>query len=74
MWISDGRTRGEKAFMILKEGKLVSYGFYELHTQIQTWDKVSRIKIDLPKPTSELQNDLQLLLLKGDCEVHSLPE
>ncbi len=74
MWITEGRTRGEKSFMILKGGKITSYGFYELHTQIQTWNKISKLKIDLPHPTAELNNDLQMLLLKGDCEIHALPE
>ena len=73
MWICEGRTRGEKAFIILKEGKITSYGFYDLYTQIQTWSKISKIKIDLSKPTGDLQNDLRLLLLKGDCEIQEVP-
>jgi DNA polymerase-3 subunit epsilon len=27
---------GEKLFLIIENGKVVSYGFYELFTQIQT--------------------------------------
>jgi len=74
LWLGSGRKLGEKLFLIIENGKVVSYGFYELFTQIQTLSKVSKLKIDLPLPASDLINDLQLALLKGDFETLPLPK
>lgn len=74
LWLGTGRKLGEKLFLIVENGKVVSYGFYELFTQIQTSSKISKLKIDLPLPTSDLINDLQLALLKGDFETLDLPK
>lgn len=74
MWLGAGRRLGEKLFMILENGKVVSYGFYELFTQIQTLSKITKLKIDLPFSTSEMQNELQLALLRGDFETLPLPK
>jgi len=74
MWLGAGRRLGEKLFLILENGKVVSYGFYELFTQIQTLSKITKLKIDLPLSTSEMQNELQLALLRGDFETLPLPK
>lgn len=74
MWLGAGRRLGEKLFLILENGKVVSYGFYELFTQIQTLSKIAKLKIDLPLSTSEMQNELQLALLRGDFETLPLPK
>ena len=74
LWLGSGRKLGEKLFLIIENGKVVSYGFYELFTQIQTLSKISKLKIDLPLPASDLINDLQLALLKGDFETLPLPK
>ena len=74
LWLGSGRKLGEKIFLIIDNGKVTSYGFYELFTQIQTMSKISKLKIDLPLPTSDLINDLQLALLRGDFETLPLPK
>ncbi len=74
LWLGSGRKLGEKLFIIIENGKAVSYGFYELFTQIQTMSKISKLKIDLPLPTSDLTNELQLALLRGDFETLPLPK
>ncbi|MGZ5210505.1 MAG: 3'-5' exonuclease, partial [Kaistella sp.] len=74
MWLSAGRTLGEKSFVIFEKGKLTAYGFYELHTQINTWKKISALKIDLDTSTVDLQNDLKLALLREDFEIQPLPK
>lgn len=74
IWLGAGRRLGEKLFLILENGKVVSYGFYELFTQIQTLSKITKLKIDLPLSTSEIQNELQLALLRGDFETLPLPK
>lgn len=73
LWLSEGRTLGEKSFLIFEKGKLTAFGFYELHTQINSWTKLSKLKIDLNSFPADLQNDLQLALLRSDFEIISLP-
>lgn len=73
IWISQGRTLGEKCFFIFQKGKLTSYGFYELHTQINTLEKLSKVKIKVEKNSADLQNDLKLALLREDFEITTLP-
>jgi len=74
LWSIAGRTLGEKAFLILKNGKLASYGFYELHTQIQNKAKLQQLKIDVPSVPEHLTNELKLLLIKEDVQILPLPE
>ncbi|WP_312074948.1 3'-5' exonuclease [Chryseobacterium sp.] len=74
LWLGTGRKLGEKLFIIIENGKVVSYGFYELFTQIQTISKLSKLKIDTCYQSSDLINDLQLALLRGDFETLPLPK
>ncbi|AZA52576.1 PolC-type DNA polymerase III [Chryseobacterium sp. G0201] len=74
LWLGQGRKLGEKLFLIIENGKTVSYGFYELFTQIQTMSMISKLKIDLPLSAVDLNNDLQLALLRGDFETLPLPK
>lgn len=74
LWLGQGKKLGEKLFLIIENGKINSYGFYELFTQIQTLSKLSKLKIDLPLPASDLINELQLALLRGDFETLPLPK
>jgi len=74
LWLGTGRKLGEKLFLIIENGKVTSYGFYELFTQIQTMSKLSKLKLDLPLSATDLINDLQLALLKGDFETLPLPK
>ncbi|MCW3160850.1 3'-5' exonuclease [Chryseobacterium oryctis] len=74
LWLGQGRKLGEKLFIIIENGKVVSYGFYELFTQIQTLSKISKLKIDLVFSSSDLINELQLALLRGDFETLPLPK
>ncbi|WP_426274740.1 PolC-type DNA polymerase III [Chryseobacterium sp. S-02] len=74
LWLGSGRKLGEKLFLIIENGKAVSYGFYELFTQIQTMSKISKLRIDLPLPATDLIYELQLALLRGDFETLPLPK
>ncbi len=74
LWLGPGRKLGEKLFLIIENGKVVSYGFYELFTQIQTLSKLMKLKIDLLYQSSDLVNELQLALLRGDFETLPLPK
>lgn len=74
LWLGAGRKLGEKLFLIIENGRITSYGFYELFTQIQTLSKLSKLKIELPLPSSDLNNELQLALLRGDFETLPLPK
>lgn len=74
LWLGTGRKLGEKLFIIIENGKVTSYGFYELFTQIQTLSKLSKLKIDTCYQSSDLINDLQLALLRADFETLPLPK
>lgn len=74
IWVSAGRILGEKSFLILESGKPVSYGFYELHTQLLSKDKIDKLKINIKPPIIDLQNDLKLSLLKNEFDILPLPE
>ncbi len=74
LWLGAGRKLGEKLFLIIENGKVVSYGFYELFTQIQTLSKLAKLKIDLPFSSADLNNELQLAILRGDFETLPLPK
>lgn len=74
LWLGTGRKLGEKLFLIVENGRVVSYGFYELFTQIQTLSKLSKLKINLLFQSSDLNNDLQLALIRGDFETLPLPK
>ena len=73
LWLSTGRTLGEKSFLVFEKGKLSAYGFYELYTQIESLQKLSSLKIDIDFSTLDLQNDLKLGLLRGDFEIVPTP-
>ena len=73
MWISAGRTLGEKVFLIFEKGHLKAYGFYDLHTQIKTLNKIDALKIPVESTSSDLKNDLQLAILREDIEIIPLP-
>lgn len=74
LWLGSGRKLGEKLFLIIENGKVISYGFYELFTQIQTLSRLSKLKIDLPLSAADLNNDLQMALIRGDFETLPLPK
>lgn len=74
IWLGPGRRLGEKLFLIIDNGKVLSYGFYELFTQIQTMSKISKLKIDLQYQSGDLVNELQLAILRGDFETLPLPK
>ena len=74
LWLGQGRKLGEKLFLIVENGKIVSYGFYELFTQIQTLSKLSKLKIETLFQSADLNNELQLALLRGDFETLPLPK
>lgn len=73
IWLMKGRRLGEKAFILLEQGKLTAYGFYELHSQIQTIEKINHLKINIPVSTADMENDLKMALLKDYIKIIPLP-
>ena len=73
IWFSSGRTLGEKSFLVLEKGKLIGFGFYELYHQIQSLEKIKKLMLPVSRFSQELQNDLQLALLRNEFEVSPLP-
>lgn len=74
LWLTSGRTLGEKSFLLFNEGNLEAYGFFDLFTQINTLQKISSLKVEIDFPTDDLENDLKLGLLQGDFEKIALPQ
>ena len=74
IWTSPGRTLGEKSFLLIEKGKLTGYGFYELFHQIQSIDKIKKLMLPVERFSTELQNDLQLGLLRNEFDTKSLSE
>lgn len=72
IWSSSGRTLGEKSFLVLEKGKLIGFGFYELYHQIQSLEKIKKLMLPVPRFSQDLQNDLQLALLRNEFEVFPL--
>lgn len=72
IWSSSGRTLGEKSFLVLEKGKLTGFGFYELYHQIQSLEKIKKLMLPVPRFSQDLQNDLQLALLRNEFEVFPL--
>ncbi|MBS1548496.1 MAG: 3'-5' exonuclease [Bacteroidetes bacterium] len=64
----EGRVLGEKVFLVINKGKLVSFGFYEYHTQIQSKKKLALLSMDLPEVGTEVYNEIRLSLLRGDVQ------
>ncbi|WP_417428364.1 PolC-type DNA polymerase III [Halpernia sp.] len=73
LWLSEGRTLGEKSFLIIENGALKSYGFYELYHQIKSRDKIDKLKIDISFEPKLLENYLKLALLKNYFKIEALP-
>jgi DNA polymerase-3 subunit epsilon len=59
LWISEGRTLGEKSFLIIENGLLTGFGFYELYHQIQSWEMIKKLKIDISFEPKLLENYLK---------------
>lgn len=45
VWILEGRGLGEKCFLIVENGKIKSYGYYEIFSQINTSEKIEKRSI-----------------------------
>lgn len=73
LWIGEGRVLGEKSFLILENGQLVGFGFYELYHQIKTREKINKLKIDILFEPKLMENYLKLGLLKNYFEILPLP-
>lgn len=74
LWVGKGRALGEKSFLVLEEGKLSAFGYYELYHQIQSRSKIDKLKVEVKQVTPDIVNDLKLSLLKKDYEILQLPE
>lgn len=74
LWISKGRVLGEKSFLVIRNGKLIGYGFYELYHQILSWDKISKLMVKISNTSPKIKQDLQFSLFHKEYEVIKLPD
>lgn len=72
LWLSEGRTLGEKSFLIIENGILKSYGFYELYHQIKSRKMIDKLKIDVNFKPALMENYLKMALLKNYFEIQPL--
>ncbi|WKS95188.1 3'-5' exonuclease [Riemerella columbina] len=68
-----GRTRGEKSFILLENGKITGYGFYDWFSQISTYDKISKLKISVEHTTPAVYNELKLAFLRNEFKKQEIP-
>ncbi|MBT0525790.1 3'-5' exonuclease [Riemerella anatipestifer] len=68
-----GRTRGEKSFLLIEKGQVSGYGFYDWYHQISTYDKLSKLKIRVDKVSSDLKNEIKLALLRNEFKKQEIP-
>lgn len=73
LWVSEGRTRGEKAFYVLERGRITAYGFFEFHTQLQSLERLNKLKLPVKGNGKGLADEMKLALLKGEVQVYPLP-
>ncbi|NAW50705.1 3'-5' exonuclease [Elizabethkingia argentiflava] len=73
IWISEGRTKSEKSFLVLEDGNLTAYGFYDLHHQIKSRSKLNKLKNKIHIVNYSIYNELKLSLLRSDYEIINLP-
>lgn len=69
IWVSKGRTRGEKSFLAIKDGKFIGYGFYEWHHQVLSWEKIQKLMIPVASLPPSIKNEMQIAYLKGDFKI-----
>ena len=69
IWTMDGRTLGEKAFIVFENGQPRHYGFYELYTQVENASKRKKLQLPIEKTSPSLLNDLKIELLKSDVKI-----
>ncbi|MDY3318820.1 3'-5' exonuclease [Riemerella anatipestifer] len=68
-----GRTRGEKSFLLIEKGQVSGYGFYDWYHQISTYDKLSKLKIKVDRVSSDLKNEIKLALLRNEFKIQEIP-
>lgn len=73
IWTIKGRNRSEKAFIILEQGKITAFGFYEYFNQIQSLEKLNQLKIPVSISRRETDNLLKLSILQQDFKPSPIP-
>lgn len=74
IWIGEGRETGEKSFLTIENAQITGYGFYKFYKQIETLDKINKLKVEINRCNSEIINELQLSLLRENFELKKLPK
>lgn len=72
IWIGKGRVLGEKSFLLFEEGRITGFGFYELHHQIKSLEKIKKLIIPVSKVSPEIVNELKLSLLKKEFSIQKI--
>ncbi len=73
IWSVPGRGLGEETFVVIKNGKPESFGFYQVYSQLQSRSALEQLKIKIKSVSAGLLNEFQLALLKNEVKIHPLP-
>jgi len=74
LWISKEINAKNKYFLVLEKGKFSAYGFYEFYNQIESLEKINKLKIKIEEMDNTILNELKLSLLSGNFEIKKLPK
>jgi len=74
LFIGEGRNIGEKSFLVVDEGQLLGCGYFELHHQILSRDKVSRLMIQVNSAPDFFIDEMKMSLVKGELQRQPLPD
>lgn len=69
-----GRTRGEKSFILIENGTITGYGFYDWFSQISTRENITKRCIIVSEVPKSLWYELQLSLLKQEFKIQAIPD
>lgn len=72
IWVGKGRVLGEKSFLLFEEGKITGFGYYELHHQVKSIEKIKKLLVPISKITPEIVNELKLSLLKKEFSIQKI--
>lgn len=72
IWFSQETTQEKKAFIILENGKVTAFGFYDWYHQLTNPKILEQLKIQVSSNTKDLENDLKLALIQEDFKTLNL--
>lgn len=73
IWTSQNYKSSEKTFILIQNGEIIAFGFYEHFHQISSMKKINLLKIEGNFNQIEIKNEMQLSLLRQDFKINPFP-